>query len=96
MSDIVKEKTIMDEVREKYIQFIADSVMMSEYEKRQLYLADQRLHLEEQKELSKEEGRLEGALEERFALAKKLKSKDMSVNFIVELTGLSIEEIEKL
>ncbi len=88
MSDIVKEKTIMDEVREKYIQFIADSVMMSEYEKRQLYLADQRLHLEEQKELSKEEAKKD--------IAKILKLKNMDVVFISEVTGLSVEEIEKL
>ena len=92
MSDIVKEKTIMDEVREKYIQFIADSVMMSEYEKRQLYLADQRLHLEEQKELSKQKG----ILEKQIDVAKRLKSKNMDINFISEVTGLSVEEIEKL
>ena len=100
MSDIVKEKTIMDEVREKYIQFIADSVMMSEYEKRQIYLADQRLHLEEQKELSKEEGMRKGIqkgiLEKQIDVAKRLKSKNMDINFISEITGLSAEEIEKL
>ena len=100
MSEIVKEKTIMDEVREKYIRFVSDSLMMSEYEKRQLYLADKELHLKEQKELSREEGRKagikEGIKENQIEVAKKLKSKNMNIDLIVELTGLSIDEIEKL
>ena len=44
----------------------------------------------------KAEGRAEGKNERNIEIAKKLLRKKMSIQDIVEVTGLSIEEIEKL
>jgi len=43
-----------------------------------------------------EDGELKGKIEERTEIAKKMKAKDIDHSTISELTGLSIEEIEKL
>ena len=42
------------------------------------------------------EGKAEGKLEERYNIAKSLKSKGLTAEFISEALGLSIEEVEKL
>ena len=46
--------------------------------------------------VSKEEGKQEGKQEEKEEIAKKLLKKGMSIEEIVEITGLTKEEIEKL
>ena len=46
--------------------------------------------------VSKEEGKQEGKQEEKEEIAKKLINKGMSIEEIVEITGLTKEEIEKL
>ncbi|CAA6819703.1 MAG: Unknown protein, partial [uncultured Sulfurovum sp.] len=47
-------------------------------------------------EQGKVEGKIEGQMEEKIKIAKKLMNADMSVDFISETTGLSVEEIEDL
>ena len=42
------------------------------------------------------EGKIEGKLEGKIEIAKILKAKGMDVTFIIETTGLSEDEIEKL
>ena len=42
------------------------------------------------------EGKIEGKLEEKREIATKLISMNIPINQIAEITGLSIEEIEKL
>ena len=42
------------------------------------------------------EGRTEGEAKSRTEIAKKMKEKDLSIELIVETTGLSKEEIEVL
>ena len=44
----------------------------------------------------KMEGKLEGKMEEKLDVARKMKAKGLSINDIVELTGLSINEINAL
>ena len=43
-----------------------------------------------------DEGKMEGKLEEKLDVAKKMKAKGLSINDIVDLTGLSINEINAL
>ncbi|WP_165793061.1 hypothetical protein [Sphingobacterium haloxyli] len=45
---------------------------------------------------AREKGRAEGREERALAIALKLKNMDMAVEDIVQATGLSAEEIEKL
>ncbi|AEM20928.1 hypothetical protein Bint_0294 [Brachyspira intermedia PWS/A] len=47
MSELVKEKPIMEEVQRKYNNFIKDRLMMNEYDKRQAYLYGNQIMLEE-------------------------------------------------
>ena len=42
------------------------------------------------------EGRAEGRSSEKNEIAKKMKAKSQPTDFIVDITGLTIEEIEKL
>ena len=92
MSEIVKEKPIMEEAHKRYNNFIRSRLMMSEYEKKEIYQYDKQITLKEERQ----EGRKEGRKERNYAIAKSLKNSGLDNKFISEHTGLSIEEIEKL
>ena len=65
---------------------------MNEYDKRQAYLYGNQIMLEEERRL----GREEGIKENQISMAINMKNKNMDIELISELTGLSIEEITKL
>ena len=104
MSDLVKEKPIMEEVQKRYNNFIKDRLMMNEYDKRQAYLYGNQIMLEEERRLGieegiikrREEGIKEGIKENKITIARNLKNSGLDIKFISDNTGLSIEEIEKL
>ncbi|ELV05830.1 Rpn family recombination-promoting nuclease/putative transposase, partial [Brachyspira hampsonii] len=60
MSEIVKEKTIMEEVQKKYNNFVKSKLMMMEYEKKEAYLYGNQIMLDEERRLGREEGIKEG------------------------------------
>ena len=92
MSEIVKEKPIMEEAHKRYNNFIRSRLMMSEYEKKEIYQYDKQITLKEERR----KGIKEGRKERNYAIAKSLKNSGLDNKFISEHTGLSIEEIEKL
>ena len=100
MSEIVKEKPIMEEAHKRYNNFIRSRLMMTEYEKKELYQYDKQISLEDKRREGVKEGRREGRLEgiknEKYSIAKNLKKSGLDIKFISENTGLSIEEVEKL
>ncbi|CCY76717.1 putative uncharacterized protein [Brachyspira sp. CAG:700] len=100
MSEIVKEKPIMEEAHKRYNNFIRSRLMMSEYEKKELYQYDKQITLEEKRregiKEGRREGKLEGIKERNYSIAKSLKSSGLDNQFISKHTGLSVEEIEKL
>ena len=104
MSEIVKEKPIMEEVQKKYNNFVKSKLMMMEYETKEADLYGNQIMLDEERRLGKEEGikegmekgKEEGIKENQILTAKNMKNKNMDINLISELTGLSIEEVEKL
>ena len=108
MSDLVKEKPIMEEVQRKYNNFIKDRLMMNEYDKRQAYLYGNQIMLEEERRLGVEEGFKigiekgiekgieEGKKEQQIYIARNLKKSGIDIKIISENTGLDIEEIEQL
>ena len=108
MSEIVKEKPIMEEAHKRYNNFIRSRLMMSEYEKKELYQYDKQISLEDKRREGIKEGRKEGKLEgikegmkkgikdEKYSIAKSLKASGLDNKFISEHTGLTIEEIRKL
>ena len=88
MSEIVKEKPIMEEAHKRYNNFIRSRLMMTEYEKKELYQYDKQITLEEKRQ----EGRREG----QISIAKSMKKDGADINLISKYTGLTIKEIEKL
>ena len=92
MSEIVKEKPIMEEAHKRYNNFIRSRLMMTEYEKKEIYQYDKQITLKEERR----KGIKEGRKERNYAIAKSLKNSGLDNKFISEHTGLSIEEIEKL
>ena len=92
MSELVKEKPIMEEVQKRYNNFIKDRLMMNEYDKRQAYLYGNQIMLEEERRLGIEEGKKE----QQISIARNFKKSGIDIKIISENTGLSIEEIENL
>ena len=92
MSDLVKEKAVIEEVQRRYSNFIKDRLMMNEYDKRETYLYGNQIMLEEERRLGIEQGEKNKSI----SMAKNMKNRNMDINLISELTGLSIEEIKNL
>ena len=84
MSDLVKEKPVMEEVQIRYNNFIKDRLMMNEYDKREAYLYGNQIMLEEERRLGIEQGEKMKAI----SMAKNMKNRNMDINLISELTGL--------
>ena len=108
MSEIVKEKPIMEEAHKRYNNFIRSRLMMSEYEKKEIYQYDKQIMLkDERREGIKEgikkgklegikEGKLEGIKEGQISMAKSMKKENIDIELIKKITGLTIDEIKKL
>ena len=96
MSEIVKEKPIMEEAHKRYNNFIRSRLMMTEYEKKELYQYDKQISLEDKRREGIREGIKKGVKERNYAIAKTLKQMNMDNASISKATGLTIEEIEKL
>ncbi|MEI0564295.1 Rpn family recombination-promoting nuclease/putative transposase [Brachyspira pulli] len=100
MSEIVKEKPIMEEVQKKYNNFVKSKLMMMEYEKKEAYLYGNQIMLDEERRLGMEEGIKkgieQGKKEQQISIAKSLKNAGIDIKIISENTGLSIEEIKNL
>ena len=100
MSEIVKEKPIMEEAHKRYNNFIRSRLMMTEYEKKELYQYDKQITLKDERLKGIKEGRIEGKLEgikeRNYSIAKTLKQMNMDNASISKATGLTVEEIEKL
>ena len=92
MSELVKEKPVMEEVQKRYNNFIKDRLMMNEYDKREAYLYGNQIMLEEERRLGIEEGEKNKAV----SIARNFKKAGIDIKIISENTGLSIEEVENL
>ncbi|CRF34408.1 Conserved hypothetical protein [Brachyspira suanatina] len=96
MSEIVKEKPIMEEVQKKYNNFVKSKLMMIEYEKKEAYLYGNQIMLDEERRLGKEEGIEQGEINKAKDIALNLKNMNMSNEDISKITGLSLEEVKNL
>ena len=96
MSVLIKENTIFEEVEKKCRTFVNDTPVMDKYKKREVdtYFLNKSIELDIKK--AKEQGIEKGMKENQILTAKNMKNKNMDINLINELTGLSIEEIKKL
>ena len=96
MSEIVKEKPIMEEAQKRYNNFIRSRLMMSEYEKKEIDLYDKQIMLEDKRIEGKLEGIREGRHAEQISMAIVMKNDGADINLISKYTGLTIDEIRKL
>ena len=98
--ELKEENQIMSKVIEEYKKFTSDDKMMRAYAAREAFLVGQKMMLRREREDGFDEGKLEGLKEGRIAeqisMAKSMKTKNMDINLISEITGLTIDEIKKL
>ena len=104
MSQLLKEDTIFEKAMKKYNYFTDNEDLLNEYDKREAYLfyqaslmrGSRKDGFEEGIKKGKVEGIKEGKHAEQISMAIAMKNKNMDINLISEITGLSIEEIRKL
>ena len=82
----------MEEAHKRYNNFIRSRLMMSEYEKKEIYQYDKQITLEEKRQ----EGIKKGRLAEQISMATAMKKENIDIETIKRITGLTIKEIEKL
>ena len=82
----------MTKAIEEYKRFTSDDKLMRAYTARDAFLVGQKLMLSRERE----EGIKEGEKNKAISMAKSMKLKNMDINLISEITGLTIEEISKL
>ena len=82
----------MTKAIEEYKRFTSDDKLMRAYAARDAFLVGQKMMLSRERE----EGIKEGKLAEQISMAKAMKNKNMDINLISEITGLSIEEVRNL
>ena len=98
--ELKEENQIMSKVIEEYKRFTSDDKMMRAYAAREAFLVGQKMMLRREREDGFDEGKLEGIKEgeknKAVSMAKSMKTKNLDINLISEITGLTIDEIEKL
>ncbi|TXJ60270.1 Rpn family recombination-promoting nuclease/putative transposase [Brachyspira aalborgi] len=102
--ELKEENQIMSKVIEEYRKFTSDDKMMRAYAAREAFLVGQKMMLRREREDGFDEGieegikmgKLEGIRDEKYSMAKSMKTKNLDINLISEITGLTIDEIEKL
>ena len=84
MSNLIKENNIFEEVEKRCQSFIENDPLINAYRKKEWEDYFHKGELLTERE------------EEKKSIAKNMKSKNMDVSLISEITGLSIEEVERL
>ena len=92
MSQLLKEDTIFEKALKKYNYFTDNEDLLNEYDKREAYLVYQHSLMRD----FKEEGKLEGIKERNYSIAKDMKTENIDIETIKRITGLTIDEIERL
>ena len=100
MSNLIKENNIFEEVEKRCRSFIDSDPLINAYRKKEWnkYFYKDMMNVEREEGIK--EGKLEGIKEgeknKAISMAKSMKAKNMDINLISEITGLNIEEINKL
>ena len=100
IEEISKGDYVMEEVKKKLVDLTEDANFIGLYDKEEAdrrELIDRTRYAEKLgREKGLEEGLKEGQKSEQLKIAKKMKDNGQSMDFIQEMTGLSIEEIKNL
>ena len=107
-NELKEANPIMTKAIEEYKRFTSDDKLMRAYAARDACLVGQKMMLSREREEGIKEGikegiekgikkgKLEGLKEGQISMAKAMKNKNMDINLISEITGLSIKEVRKL
>ena len=92
MSNLIKENNIFEEVEKRCQNFIDSDPLINAYRKKEWneYFYKDMMNVE------REEGFKEGEKNKAISMAKSMKTKNLDINLISEITGLTIDEIKKL
>ena len=93
---IMKENKGVEKAKEKLEEISNDEVMQKIADWKESYYREQASIRTTGRKEGIEEGIKEGLKEGKLQIAKNLKKKNMDINFISEVTGLSVEEIQKI
>ena len=104
MSQLLKEDTIFEKAMKKYNYFTDNEDLLNEYDKREAYLFYQASLMRGSRKDGFEEGIKEGIEKgiekgrhaEQISMAKSMKKENIDIEVIKRITGLTIEEINKL
>ena len=96
VTKIMEENENIKEAKEELNRISQDDVLRRMAFKAELERMDNEQMLYEAKRDGKKEGVIEGAKEEKLQIAKNMLKKGMDLSDIIEITGLTKEEIEKL
>ena len=104
LKDIEKElkeaNPIMTKAIEEYKRFTSDDKLMRAYAARDAFLVGQKMMLSREREEGIKEGIEKGIekgkLAEQISIAKSMKKENIDIEVIKRVTGLTIEELEKL
>ena len=92
----MKENKGVEKAKEKLEEISNDEVMQKIADWKESYYREQASIRTTGRKEGIEEGIKEGLKEGKLQIAKNLKKKNMDINFISEVTGLSVEEIQKI
>ncbi len=93
---MAKEDEEIKEAIEALEEISADEAKVRIAELREKYIADRESELETAEEKGIKQGIKQGMKNEKKEIAKKLKAKNMPIEEIIEITGLTKEEIEEM
>ena len=88
MSNLIKENNIFEEVEKRCKSFIDSDPLINAYRKKEW---NEYFHRDELEEAKKE-----GRIAEQISMAKSMKKENIDIETIKRITGLTIDEIEKL
>ena len=92
MSNLIKENNIFEEVEKRCQSFIDSDPLINAYRKKEWneYFYKNMMNVE------REEGIKEGRIAEQISMAKSMKKENIDIELIKKITGLTIDEINKL
>ena len=96
MSNLIKENNIFEEVEKRCQSFIDSDPLINAYRKKEWneYFYKDMMNVE--REEGKLEGIKEGRIAEQISMAKSMKKENIDIELIKKITGLTIDEINKL
>jgi predicted transposase/invertase (TIGR01784 family) len=96
MTILIQEDKEIEKAHKVYKKFTRDEQMLELYEARQKFKRDYNSILAAKIEEAEQKGLQKGKLEGILGIAKKMKDEGEEIEKISRITGLSVEEIERL